>query len=196
VVQEKTFFDNYDTVFNPSSQFRHLLLSLKHLEIAERIGKVVLLVNETDGGIDNVITTVRGQICDLLLWMSKSDAVYHIKSASGRSSTDIRERLMAIFNIALDCVALARAPMSELCESWLKNCCTLKEIREQAEKHPELKNEISGSLKPVIDILDELFSQLELNDEIFIPSEPTSSHILEVGKLLKNLNPEFGVKGP
>jgi hypothetical protein len=103
---------------------------------------------------------------------------------------------MPIFNIALNCVALCRAPMSDLCEHWLKNCSTMKEIREQSEKHPELKNAIEGSLKAVIAILDELFSQLQLKNESFTTFSPKVSDLLEAGKLLQKLNPELGVQGP
>ena len=96
----------------------------------------------------------------LLLWLSKADAYYHIKSASGWSFTNVVERVMSILNLALNCLALARLKMSPLAEKWLKNCSNMKEIREKSEQHPQLKTEIDGSLKPIIAILDDLFNNL------------------------------------
>ena len=49
----QVLFNNHDTVFNPSSHFRHLLLSLEHLRSGGKDGKVVLLIDETDGGTDH-----------------------------------------------------------------------------------------------------------------------------------------------
>jgi hypothetical protein len=85
-----------------------------------------LLLDETDGGSDHATHTMQGQIVDLLLlWLSNADAYYHTKSASGRSFVNVVERLMSILNILLNCVALARAKMSELAEKWLKCCQNL-----------------------------------------------------------------------
>ena len=72
----------------------------------------------------------------LLLCLSNADAVYHVKSTSGWSLTNIVERVVSIFNLALNCVALSRAKMSELAEKWLRPCSSMKEIRLQALKHP------------------------------------------------------------
>ena len=60
-------------VFDPSSLFRHLLLSLQQLNIAGHDGKVVLLIDETDGGTDHANTNVQGQIADVsLLFLSNA----------------------------------------------------------------------------------------------------------------------------
>lgn len=86
--------------------------------------------------------------------------------------------------------------MSALAEKWLKSCCTMKEIRLQAEKHPQLKTELESSLKPTIEILDDLFKQLTLKDKSFQSFTPSVSDLLKAGNLLKKLNPELSIKGP
>ena len=141
--------------------------------------------------------TVQGQVCDLLLlWMSNADALYHIKSASGWSFTNVVEKVMSIFNLALNCVALSRAKMSKLAEKWLKNCSSMKAIRAQAEKHPQLRTEIETSLNPAIKILDDLFTQLSLKDKRFQVFHTNVADLLKVGNILKKLNPHLGVEGP
>ena len=56
----------------------------------------------------------------------------------------------------------------------------MKEIRTQAEKHPQLKEDISKSLRPVIEILNDLFSQLSLRGKRFQTFQPKVSDLQAV----------------
>ena len=72
----------------------------------------------------------------------------------------------------------------------------MKEIRIQAEKHPQLKTEIDTSIKPVLKILNDLFSQLSLKEQKFEVFQPNVGDLLKVGNLLQKLNLQLGVEGP
>ena len=72
------------------------------------------------------------------------------------------ERVMAVLNLGLQCVGLARARMGEEFEREVAKCNSVSEVRKGLESQKEAVQE---SLSPVKALLCQLFCRLKLHDE-------------------------------
>lgn len=106
----------------------------------ELLGRLSVLITESDGGTDHATYTTRGRFADLLvIFICDVDAVFHTCSAAGWSFTNAAEHMMSQYNEALYGTAIARTEIDAICEDWVRNLGTAKELRAACDKHPKLK---------------------------------------------------------
>ena len=85
---------------------------------------------------------------------------------------DPAERIMSILNIGLQATGLMRDKINDpALEHRLKSANNMKEIRELAKDHDGLKDCVKNSVRPVKQLLEDIFSQLKLEDKPFITFE-------------------------
>ncbi len=112
-----------DTVFEPSSPLRHAceLYTLKSISFTKHV-----LFLYTDGGPDHRLTYISVQISLICLFL-KLDLDYLCagRTAPYHSWRNPVERIMAIINLGLQCVALARKQMPNSMKSKRQNAIIL-----------------------------------------------------------------------
>ena len=75
------------------------------------------------------------------------------------------ERVIAILNLGIQCVSLARTEMPEAYESEIRKCNTLGELRKIAEKKKGFESIVQDRLSNVKVLLCSIFSRLTLKDK-------------------------------
>ena len=74
---------------------------------------------------------------------------------------------MSILNLGLQCIGLMRKEMISEFEELMNKCNSMADIRKLAEEKSQLKLELSNSLAPTIDLMENIFERLNLKDEPF-----------------------------
>lgn len=74
---------------------------------------------------------------------------------------------MSILNLGLQCVGLMRKKMSKEFEQVLKQCNSIKDIRNATKNYPNLQQELNNSLQLVKDLLNSIFARQSLKTELF-----------------------------
>ena len=145
-----------DTVFQPSSPFRHAC-ELYNVLQSSSVSKSVLFIY-ADGGPDHRLTYVSVQLSLICLFL-KMDLDYLCagRTAPYHSWRNPVERVMSVLNLGLQCVGLAREKMPEEFE---KEVASLNELRKIAERNEEIVGAVKDSLSPVKILLTDIFSRL------------------------------------
>ena len=125
-----------------------------------------VMVLYTDGGPDHRLTYLSVQLSLLSLFVSLDlDFICAVRTPPKRSWKNPVERIMSILNIALQGVGCMREEVAH--EDQLKNCSSLKSIRDLATRIPELKDEMIRSTQPCRELLSSMIEQLKLKDTYF-----------------------------
>ena len=75
------------------------------------------------------------------------------------------ERVMAILNLGLQCVGLAREKMPEEYEKEVAKCNNLTQLRKIAERNDQFVGAVRDSLSPVKSLLCDICSRLHLQEK-------------------------------
>ena len=139
-----TFVTNKDKV---SSALRHSaeMNSLICLNDGVVASKPILAI-VSDGGPDHRVTFGSVQVASLSLFCSLDlDIIVCVRMYPYQSWTNVAERIMSSFNLALQNVSLARSKMSERAEAVLSNKNTLDNVREAIKLDSELGDAVKDS---------------------------------------------------
>lgn len=163
----KVFVGLKEHCFETSSPLRHITELLKLLEREDRNKEILCLY--TDGGPDHRCTYYSVKLALICLFLKgDKDMVVAVRTPPYNSWKDPAKRIMSILNIGLQSVGLARSPLVDNdLESKLKRCNNMKEIRELAEKEPDLKIGVEQSVSPVKELLEGVIKRLRLKEEKF-----------------------------
>ena len=160
----QVFVSLKETVFEPSSPFRHAC-ELHQVLTSLSLEKRVLFVY-SDGGPDHRLTYVTVQLSLICLFL-KLDLDYLCagRTAPYHSWRNPVERIMSILNLGLQCVGLARSKMSDDYEREAAKCNNMSQLRKIAEKKPSFIQAVSDSISPVKSLLTSVFTRLYLKEK-------------------------------
>ena len=104
------------------------------------------------------------------------------------------ERVMAVVNLGLQAVALAREKMSDEMEKEAERCNTLKALCAVAEQKPEFKDNAMDSIAPVKILLTDIVKCLELKKKKFqVFSAASQSELNDFWTTLLSIDHEFSL---
>ena len=131
----------------------------------------------SDGGPDHRLTYVSIQLSLVCLFLKLDlDYLYACRTAPYHSWKNPVERVMAVLNLGLQCVGLARTKMPDSFEAEVSKCNTLSELRTIVTKVQDFPAKAQESLSPIKRLLSDVFSRLKLHEEtIRIFSSATTS---------------------
>ena len=166
-----------DAVFQSSSPLRHA--TGLHSLLLQRIADRTILFIYSDGGPDHRLTYISVQLSLIALFLNLDlDFLVACRTAPNHSWKNPVERIMSLLNIGLQCVGLMRAKTSDDFELAIKNCNNLQQLR-QACGDSEKQCNVASSLKPPVDLLDEIFQRLELKGKAFEVYEAATKEEIE-----------------
>ena len=128
----------------------------------------VCLMLYSGGGPDHRITYHAVKL-SLIVLFKKLDLDFLVagRTGPGHSWLNPAERIMLIFNIALQNVALMREESRSEVEQALRGANSMSEIRNKAAKNGDLKTAWIQSVNPLINLLEERTSKLTLKGKPF-----------------------------
>ena len=184
-----------DSVFEPSSSSCHAA-ELGSIPF-DKVGESPILFLYTDGGPDHRLTYASVKLSLIALYrMLDLDYMCATRTAPHNSYRNPVERIMAVLNLGLQSVGLARSRQDDEEEAELLKCNSMAQLRESAKKNPSLKESQLDSVAPVKVTLSGVTVRLELKKKKFIVSTPASEHeICDVWSHLKEIDPAFDL-GP
>ena len=154
-----------ENCFEPSSPIRHIT-ELFNI-IKDKNKEIICLY--TDGGPDHRVTYISVQISLIALFLVA------VRTPPQHSWKDPAERIMSTLNIGLQATGLMRDKINDpALEHRLKSANNMKEIRELAKDHDGLKDGVKNSVRPVKQLLENIFTQLKLKAKPFITFESVS----------------------
>ncbi|XP_053376613.1 uncharacterized protein LOC123531671 [Mercenaria mercenaria] len=164
-----------DSVFLPSSPFRHAI-ELKELLMKDtRLQAKPYLLLYTDGGPDHRTTYAAVKLSLIVLFkLLDLDILIAARTAPGHSWANPAERIMSLLNLAYQNVALYRSEMSSNYEQMLKACGSMKEIRKKAEKEAGLEVAWLESVEQIVTLLNERTERVQLKGKSFKTGTPAS----------------------
>ena len=89
------------------------------------------------------------------------DAYIATRTAPNQNYCNPAECVMSMLNLGLQNLATARESMESTKEIRMRSLGTLKKIREAAQRDPSLRENLEASIKPVLDLICNRFSQLK-----------------------------------
>ena len=163
-----------DTAFEPSSPIRHST-ELYNILLTHSPEKPILFIY-TDGGPDHRVTYTSVKL-SLICLFKKMDLDYlcAMRTAPYQSYRNPVERIMAIVNLGLQAIAIARAEMPKEMEEEAERCNSLKALRAVASRNSEFKEACLDAIAPVKRMLTDIAVRLELKEkkfEVFIAATP------------------------
>ena len=170
-----------DSVFQPSSPFRHMAEMgriIKDVRGQDDVPPVMFLYH--DGGPDHRLvyySVMISYIC-VFKWLNL-DFLAAVQTAPYNSWMNPCERLMSILNLALQGVSTKRQECAPDMQSALSSCESMAEIRKAAESRPGLQTAVQECLKPMITEIEARFSRLQLKDTCFKKGEVASNDQVE-----------------
>lgn len=171
-----------ENAFQPSSSIRHMTELQGLLKSLGEVKPVLLLY--TDGGPDHRLTYLSVQLSLLALFIDMDfDFICAVRTPPQHSWKNPVERIMSILNIGFQGVGCMREEVPH--EAELKRCGSLKSIREQAKKTPELEDEVIHSVQPLKDLLGSVICRLRLKEHGFETREAATDD--EMTKLWENI---------
>ena len=172
----RVFVGFKESVFEPSSPMRHMC-ELNQVMQSEFTAVRPVLFIYSDGGSDHRLTYISVQLSLISLFLRLDlDYLCACRTAPYHSWRNPVERVMSVLNLGLQCVALARAKMTDSFEKEVSKCNTLSELRKIAVRNADFTAQVHNSLSPVKLLLSEIFSRLKLHDETirtFVSATPT-----------------------
>lgn len=195
---------NKDAVFEPSTPMRHIVELDKarrqkhgpatdYEEATQEPCSLPVEIHYSDGGPDHNVR--HGSVKVALAARFKNadlDMLVAGITAPGGSWINPAERVMALLNIGLNGVALAREKMVDDIEKLISNCNSMSDLRDCISRHPTAKPALTESLKPVIDTVNDRFARLKLKDNSFVVStKATDEEIRQSVDELKSIDPDL-----
>jgi hypothetical protein len=170
----KVYVGLKDTVFKPSSPFRHMTELYHTISKSGIISKPILFLY-SDGGPDHRLTYVSVQLSLICLFLKLDlDYLCACRTAPYHSWRNPVERVMSILNLGLQCVGVAREKMAEEFEKEAAKANTLSELRAIAARTNGFKDAVVGSLSPVKSLLNSIFVRLKLHDDFILTFDSAS----------------------
>lgn len=169
-----------DSVFEPSSPFRHMV-ELQHiLEVQDR--KPCLIIY-TDGGPDHR-TTYHAVKLSLIVLFKRLGLEFLVacRTAPGNSWANPAERIMSLLNIAFQNTALARDEGNAEFEQNIRGCNSMSEIRKKAEKVDGLKESWLRSVDSVKSLLESRAERVKLKEKQFKCRPPATADEIEMAE--------------
>lgn len=171
-----------DTMFEPSSSFRHmtelcqLICSLPN-EFSISLKPILFIYS--DGGPDHRLTYISVQLSLICIFLKLDlDYLCACRTAPYHSWKNPVERIMSVINLGLQCVGLAREELPEALESEVVKCNNLAELRRIATKDISFITAVQASLSPVKTILSNIFKRLSYHNEaVGVFTSATSAEI-------------------
>lgn len=181
-----------DAVFEHSKPFRHSC-ELYNILKANSFSKPILFLY-SDGGPDHRLTYISVKLSLICLFL-KLDLDYLCagRTAPYHSWKNPVERIMAIINLGLQCVGLARAEMPQEFEDEVAKCNNLTNLRNRLSGKELI---IQDSLSPVKILLCSIFNRLKLHDEfIHTFAAATGDELSEFWSAIISLDATLSEKG-
>jgi len=102
---------------------------------------------------------------------------------------------MSVLNLGLQSIGLSRREIEDpIKEEAVRKCSSLSEIRELANKNPEVKESLIDSMSPVKIMLTNVANRLEWKGNKFIvDTAATTDSLAELWETLKEIDPEFSL---
>ncbi|CAM4672065.1 unnamed protein product [Leuciscus chuanchicus] len=163
-----------DSVFQPSSAFRHATEMMRLL--GDDMDKMKpFLIIYSDGGPDHRVP-YEGVKLSLAAVFRALDLDIHVagRTAPGHSWANPVEQIMSVLNLAFQNIALSRQERSAEVEQVLRSCGGMQDIRKKADMVQKLRDEWSGSVKSIKDLLEERITRVQLKGRPFTVLEPVS----------------------
>lgn len=154
-----------DSIFQPSTPFRHAIELKNILDVSEK--KPVLFLY-TDGGPDHRTTYNSVKLSLIVLFKQlKLEFLVACRTAPGHSWANPAERIMSLLNICFQNTALSREESTSEIEQIIKSCNGMSEIRRKSEKVDGLKDKWIESLKPMMNMLEDRAKRVQLKGKPF-----------------------------
>ena len=160
-----------DSVFEPSSPFRH---AVELFKILEGLPNPILMMY-TDGGPDHRTTYGAVKLSLIVLFkLLDLDILIAARTAPGHSWANPAERIMSLLNLAYQNIAVHRSEMNSHYEQCLKSCGSMSDIRKKAAKERGLEDAWLTALEGMVQQLNDRTERVELKGKSFITCEPAS----------------------
>ena len=152
-----------ENCFEASSALRHMC----ELGSYEENNKPILVLY-TDEGSDHRLTFMSVKLSLIAYFLKHDkDMLIAVRTPPYNSWTDPAERVMSILNIGLNSVGLMRGGADEDVEDLLASRKNMKEIRALGEDKPHVQEAVCERIKPVKELLRNLFQRLTLKEKEF-----------------------------
>lgn len=120
-----------------------------------------------DGGPDHNVRHMRNKLANIAYFLKRDlDMLCTVQTPPKHSWKNPAERCMSILNIGLQAVGVMRQKTTSR-EDQLKNANNLSAIRALETSNPQIREEVKEAVKPVKDLLNEVFERLKLKEEPF-----------------------------
>lgn len=160
-----------DSVFQPSSPFRHAVEMMK--SVGDSPKPHLLLYS--DGGPDHRTTYGSVKLSLIILFkVLHLDMLVAARTAPGHSWANPAERIMSLLNLAYQNVAIFRSEMSSNHEQAIRSCGTMKDIRKKAEKEEGLEDSWMKSVQETVQCLNNRTERVQLKGKNFQCDQPAS----------------------
>ena len=151
-------------MFEASYPFRHACELYNVLQSLSNSKPVLFLYS--DRGPDHCLTYVSVQLSLVCLFLNLDlDFLCAGQTAPYHSWCNPVERVMAVLNLGLQCVGLAREKMPEEYEKEVAKCNNLTQLRKIAKRNDQFVRAVGDSLSPVKSLLCDIFSCLQLQEK-------------------------------
>ena len=182
-----------DTAFESSSPIRHST-ELCNILITHSPEKPILFIY-TDGGPDHRVTYTSVKL-SLICLFKKMDLDYlcAMRTAPYQSYRNPVERIMAIVNLGLQAIAIARREMPREMEEEAERCNSLKALRAVASRNSEFQGACLDSVAPVKKLLTDIALRLELKEkkfQVFVAATP--AEIDDLWSALLSVDTQFSL---
>ena len=152
-----------DATFQHSSPIRHAC-ELRNILQSRDVQPILLLY--TDGGPDHCPTFISVQLSLLSLFIELNlDFLCAVRTPPYNSWQNPVERIMSTINIALQGIGVVRNETEY--DDKLKNCNNMKQVRDLAQKVPELERAVLDSMEDMKALMYSFFMRLKLKEEPF-----------------------------
>ena len=180
--------------FEPSSPARH---SAEMTTIIEReVPNLPVLFIYSDGGPDHRLTYLSVKLALIALYLKLDlDYLCAARTVPYHSYRNPVERIMSIFNLGLQAVALAREKMPDEIERLATSCNNLKTLRKVAEGKAQFRDSCMDAIAPAKVVLSDVVRRLELKEKKFqIFTAATQDELDELWTSLAVIDKEFQVR--
>ena len=167
-----------NAIVQPSSALRHAVETGRYYGTNPK----PIVVKYHDGGSDHKDTNGAVRLACILEFL-RDDRDYYLsmRCVPGQSFKDPAEHVMAVLNLAQQCVALDRRNMAPEEESAIKNANSMAAIREVISEQPGdgLRDAVLLSTKPATDLLGGLYRKAVFSGRHLEVHEPAPESDLD-----------------
>lgn len=172
----RVFVSLKDSVFQPSSPFRH---GAELYNLLQAVSNPILCLY-SDGGPDHRVTYLSVQLSLICLFRALDlDYLIAARTAPHNSFRNPVERIMSLLNIGLQAVGIMREAKSDEFEAVLKKANSMEEIRKIAAENEGFKETFLSSMSQPIELIKSAFSSLNLKGSPVQSLEPASEEDIE-----------------